>query len=231
MKKHYTSTLSLLLLLPLINAGCAPDSPADEPSCEEGACDGLGDFRDVKIIRSSDVYYACADELFDNRCLNSDSNGAELTFPTFITGFASSANVAWVDLTYKAIDIEVEDQRILASAERPIQISDISAGINGYTSRGGLSLEYRTDGEESWNELLPSTSSKYWDDVQVLPTRGVAQGTVQFCSDGTCYRSDKSVSFEPIKVGVLVEYRMAFIPIWNTGDFDEGEYSITYDLD
>lgn len=221
---------SILFLLPLATMSCAvEEDSAGDLSCDEGTCDGLGDFDDVSISLGTDIYYACADSIFDVACENFFTHDQALVFPKF-SWHTATAEVRRRDESESAVYIEAQDNRLLAPSERAVAISNVRTGINGFTSRGGLKLEFRVDGDREWISLLPSRSNTYWDNVEILPELGRAEGTRWYCEGNWCESREDSFSFESIQAGQVVEYRMTLIPIWDIGEFDTGRYSIRFDL-
>ena len=230
-----TQLCSILFLLPLALTACVDGDGLNDLDCEKDRCDGLGDFDDVAIALTDTVHYACADTVFDPRCENAETHADPLYFPKPISNtianiwFTTTATVELPDDTMSSIAIQVDDNRLLAPSERTVKISDVASGINGFSSRGGLQLEYRIDGDVDWNSL--GQPNGYWGDVEVVPETGIAQGTLWYCEGNFCEDQEETISFTPVQAGQIVEYRLTLIPIWNIGEFDTGEYSIRFDLD
>ena len=208
------------------------DDPADEVSCTDGECDslgdGLGDFYSVTIDRNAMTYYLCPDVAFDYRCLNRDTDGQAHTYPNKLS---AEAEVTWVK-DNKTIFIRAQDTRLLALSNRPIHIYEVAqSNYNPFgLDKAGLALDYRVDGETEWKQVrLDDYRYWYWSDIYIDLVNGRFAGTSWQCTNAYCIGVGKdSQPLPPVASWQKVEYRLSLIPLWNHGDLDTGNYTISF---
>ena len=225
-------------LLALVS-GCTGSTESE--STGTGGELGLLDFKNVNLVYedAGQVYYACADSIWDDRCNNSSTHQRPMLFPS-----AFDAHAIVKDVTSESITIVAQDNRLLLPPNRSIHIHDVTTGWFDLGSRAGIEVEYRVDGDSVWQETAIDTQGNgpYWSEVTIRPTffvpneeepdvTGSVDGRLLWCSGNDCSEQQSGSFMYGIPsdaAAPLVEVRLTVVPVKNYGQFDAADYRINF---